>query len=123
MIGFKSIHIQNPTQAGDTMLHGNDTVLLLYSAIGISDPVHQDNDVLILSPPFPNPFNGTTNIGFSLAQQEQVSLGLHDLWGREVARFEELFPVGELEFKATIKEDDTVQFTDLSANSPTKHEP
>ncbi len=102
MIGFKSIHIQNLTQAGDTMLHGNDTVLLLYSTIGISDPVHQDNDVLILRPAFPNPFNGTTTIGFCLAQQEQVSLGLYDQWGREVARFEELFPAGEHEFKATI---------------------
>jgi len=39
-----------------------------------------------LSTPFPNPFNSTTTIGYSLPVTGNVSLSVYDLSGREVAR-------------------------------------
>ncbi|MDD3744696.1 MAG: PKD domain-containing protein, partial [Lentimicrobiaceae bacterium] len=89
-----SILIENLTQGGDTTLYGNDTVLVLQQPIGISDPGKQPVGGMILQPAFPNPFNGSTTIGFYLAQQEQVALGLYDPLGREVARLEDMFPAG-----------------------------
>ncbi len=40
----------------------------------------------VLSSPFPNPFNSTTTIGYSLPAAGAVSLTVYDLSGREVAR-------------------------------------
>jgi len=39
-----------------------------------------------LSSPFPNPFNSTTTIGYSLPAAGAVALAVYDLSGREVAR-------------------------------------
>lgn len=54
------------------------------------------NDVVLLDPsfpsfysfepPYPNPFNSTVNLNFTLPQMSQVSLSIYDLSGREVAR-------------------------------------
>ncbi len=41
---------------------------------------------LSLSSPFPNPFNSTTTIGYSVPVAGMVSLAVYDLSGREVAR-------------------------------------
>ncbi len=50
----------------------------------------KDTDLLpasfSLSSPFPNPFNSTTTIGYSLPAAGVVSLAVYDLSGREVAR-------------------------------------
>jgi hypothetical protein len=45
---------------------------------------------------YPNPFNPTTQIRFTLPEQSQVSLVVYDMLGREVARLiDELLPAGE----------------------------
>ncbi len=56
---------------------------------GLEEKSDADNSVPIafsLSSPFPNPFNSTTTIGYSLPAAGNVSLAVYDLSGREVAR-------------------------------------
>ncbi len=89
-----SIYIENLSQSGDTTLYGNDTVLTLYHGIGISDPLNETTEELVLYPVSPNPFNGSTTVGFYLAQQDQVTIRALDLLGREVVSFSERLQPG-----------------------------
>jgi hypothetical protein len=52
-----------------------------------------------LAPVYPNPFNPTTNLSFSLAQSGFVSLAVYDLRGVEVSRImNESLPAGDYHF-------------------------
>ena len=68
--------IREVLQAGKVMI--NDLI-----PFGIHEEI-EDSGVVIHNI-YPNPFNSTTNINFSLAQTEHVVIGIHDMIGREVA--------------------------------------
>jgi uncharacterized protein (TIGR02145 family) len=89
-----SILIENLSQGGDTTLYGNDTVLTLYQNIGISDFLNKPAEGLHLYPSYPNPFNETTMIRFYLAQQDQVTIRIFDLFGRQIVKYSERLQSG-----------------------------
>ena len=48
---------------------------------------------------YPNPFNPSTTIRFALPRESEVTLGIYDLLGREIATLvNETLPAGEYEF-------------------------
>lgn len=93
-----SIYVTNLTRGGDTMLYGNDTVLLLDHGIGISHAGIIPSEGLTLHPAFPNPFSGMTTVRFFLAKQDIVDLRIYDLMGRVRARFSGSLQPGDHSF-------------------------
>lgn len=80
-----SIYIANLTRGTDTMLYGNDTVLTVYSSIGVHDGTDQPPSELILYPNFPNPFSYSTIVWFYLPENNSVLLRIFNIAGVEVA--------------------------------------
>ncbi len=65
----------------------NFGVYELYDTLSvICDGIRVQPDCFSLSSPFPNPFNSTTTIGYSLPAAGMVSLAVYNLAGREVTR-------------------------------------
>jgi len=63
----------------------------------IEDVTFEVPESITLSQNFPNPFNPTTQIGFTLPQSQEVSLRVYDMLGREVATLasREMFSAGQ----------------------------
>lgn len=63
----------------------------------IEDIVSEVPNAITLEQNFPNPFNPTTQIGFTLPQSQEVSLRVYDMLGREVATLanSEMFSAGQ----------------------------
>jgi hypothetical protein len=63
----------------------------------IEDITSEVPDAITLKQNFPNPFNPTTQIGFSLPQSQEVTLRVYDMLGREVATLanREMFGAGQ----------------------------
>lgn len=87
-----SIRIENLTQGGEMVLyHPDNTVEFFVTAIGDIDIVEHH---LHVSQNYPNPFSSLTFIDVLLASPDKVSLEVHDLKGRVVARYEEQLDAG-----------------------------
>ena len=82
-----SIYITNLTRGGDTMLYGNDTVLILDHGIGTPIAGNIKSAKLTIQPAMPNPFKGLTTLQFFIPGQDDVYISIYDLTGREEARF------------------------------------
>lgn len=68
-----------------TLIVGNNTYITdSFAVTSIPEGALLPTEYL-LEAPYPNPFNSSTNISFSLPASESVSLAIHDLVGREVA--------------------------------------
>ncbi len=93
-----SITVANITQGGDTILYGNDTILVLNHAIGVEDAFPNHSGRMILYPPSPNPVLQSATIRLYLPRDEFVTLSIHDLQGREVATFMQWLPAGDHTF-------------------------
>ena len=63
----------------------------------IEDIASEVPEGITLKQNFPNPFNPTTQIGFTLPQSQEVSLRVYDMLGREVATLanSEMFSAGQ----------------------------
>ena len=65
-------------------------------ALDAGEPTTPSPHDLTLNPPFPNPFNPSTTISFSLPQTQQVKLAVFDITGRQVAVLaDEQYQAGE----------------------------
>lgn len=74
----------DPQGQGDTIT-GNVPFVpwMIDSTDAADDPVIVPNDFALVA--YPNPFNATTTLQFTLSQSSPVSLKVFDLLGREVA--------------------------------------
>ncbi|MBX2972929.1 MAG: T9SS type A sorting domain-containing protein [Flavobacteriales bacterium] len=93
-IPLDSIHVENLTAGGDTMLHHPDTTLVLDFSTGIRD--YNGDAAPIRS--MPNPFGGSTEIMVTSTGGE-MRLAVHDAMGREVAARRVDAPVGLHRFR------------------------
>ncbi|MFO7722029.1 MAG: FISUMP domain-containing protein [Bacteroidales bacterium] len=82
-----SVYVQNLTRGGDTVLYGNDTVLVLDYSIGMADKDRDAGDDILLGPPVPNPFVGSTTISVLNPGNQPLKLRAFNVLGSEVARF------------------------------------
>ncbi len=57
----------------------------------VEEPADDVPGTFSLSPNYPNPFNPTTTIGYTLGQASHVSLKVYDALGRHVASLVEAF--------------------------------
>ncbi|MDP1676779.1 MAG: aryl-sulfate sulfotransferase [Bacteroidota bacterium] len=55
-------------------------------AVGVNNDIDRVPNVFLLQQNFPNPFNPETIITYSLAENSDVTLKIHDILGREVAQ-------------------------------------
>ena len=71
---------------------------LLYAPpIGIINEIEESPRVFLIYPPFPNPFNPTTNIKYEIPNDAKVSIKVYDLLGREVFSVNEYKQAGSHE--------------------------
>ena len=77
-----SIYIKNLTQSADIMLYAPDTIINLFWT-GINE-FPADLSSLSLAQNFPNPFNPSTAIRYSLNQTADIKLTIVDVNGRLV---------------------------------------
>ena len=75
-------------------IEGDDCILIIKK--GTKDAVAQLPSGYDLSQNYPNPFMGSTRIGFALPQDSHVTLQIFDLLGNEVTTLtEDFYPAGE----------------------------
>ena len=71
---------------------------LLYAPpIGIINEIEESPRVFLIYPPFPNPFNPTTNIKYEIPIESNISIKVYDLLGREVFSVNEYKQAGSYE--------------------------
>jgi len=98
-VTLDSIYIQNLSQPGDTTLYAPNTVLLIDYILGIPDFQETEKSAFSVSPGYPNPsVDGTTNFKVRIPEKEFVTLRIVDLFGREVASYENTFEMGTHSF-------------------------
>jgi uncharacterized protein (TIGR02145 family) len=94
-----SIYIQNLSQPGDTTLYAPNTVLLLDYILGIIDFEESEKSTFSVSPGYPNPSaDGTTKFKVRIPEKEFIILRIVDLFGREVASYENTLEMGTHSF-------------------------
>lgn len=84
-IGHKlGIWFDNTSPNGDSWMGLDNVMLFNYSTTGISG-IKANPDGFLLAQNFPNPFNPSTDIRYSLPHNGTVHLAVYDLLGREIA--------------------------------------
>lgn len=73
------------TVSNKIVVHNGETIPLEAGSTGATSPPSVPS-VFTLGQNFPNPFNPTTNIAFSLGSRAFVTVVVHDITGREIAR-------------------------------------
>ena len=63
---------------------GEGRVLTLEQSVSVEDPIDALPQEYALNGNYPNPFNPTTTISFSLPEAAQVSIAVYDMLGRQV---------------------------------------
>jgi hypothetical protein len=72
-------------QNGDTIrFYPQETMMIIQAATGVDDD-KLNPDVFSLNQNFPNPFNPSTNISFSIPKSTKVNLSIYDLMGNLLA--------------------------------------
>jgi hypothetical protein len=84
-VPFASYNIRvTANENGGPRTHFRDYTLVVANVTGVSTQQNVAN-IYSLRQNFPNPFNPTTSIDYSVAKQSVVSLKIFDVLGREVA--------------------------------------
>jgi uncharacterized protein (TIGR02145 family) len=92
-----SIYVKNLTQGSDTMLYGNDTMLVLDHGIGVQETGLEGAQ--LISGAYPNPFSGSATFHVFVKEKENVTIRIYDLAGREVAKYRENLAPGSHSFR------------------------
>ena len=86
-VPLDSVLIQNLTQGGDTTLYSPDSVLVLDNIVtSIGEIASSSANGFTLSQNYPNPIQGTTDIDLNLSENQNVTISIGDLTGREIFR-------------------------------------
>jgi len=86
----RTLTVDGASQTSELSLDGHEIAIYLVQddVTGIEDPIDDPRGMqtgLELRSGVPNPFDGSTRIGFALARSESVRLAVYDVSGREVA--------------------------------------
>ena len=117
-----SIYIAFRERVANTRTQGDALLLDLVEVVNLVTSVNQRNRVphdFVLEQNFPNPFNPTTTIAFTLRQPARVTLRVYNLLGRVVATLVEdkRFPTGRHRVRfAADRLPDGIYFYRLEAN-------
>lgn len=95
-----STRILNITRGGDTTLYGSDTMLVLFSSIGIPGAPKDQGQICHLRN-YPNPFNNNTRISFMLNSDGMVRLRVFNLLGIELVNYSGMLQSGGHLFRFT----------------------
>jgi hypothetical protein len=94
-----SVKIINNTRGWEETIYYPDTVLQMINSTGISEVENHANSIM---QNIPNPFKGTTEVNLQLSAQEDVSLALYDLSGKQYAVYHANMPEGKHGFRLTV---------------------
>ena len=87
------------TADGNVLLAERDGIRVLH--YGTPQTAEHEGQVaheFALHPPYPNPFNSGTRIGFTLPRQQRIVLSLYDVLGRKVRDItNDVYPAGRNE--------------------------
>ena len=68
---------------------GYETIVFQFvTTTGVTDSNNLPTSGLMLEPAYPNPFNPSTTIRYSLPERSQVKIGIYDVAGRMVAEIQ-----------------------------------
>lgn len=93
-----SVRIQNLTQGVDTVLYGNDTVLIIEKSIGIPEFPRGVAKLPFEITSFPNPFDYNTTLHISIPVDERITIRAFNLSGQELKSLSLLLKAGEHTF-------------------------
>jgi PKD repeat protein len=91
---LESVYIRNTTLGCDTTIYGSTPSLVIKPTLDVQEYVSLDIEPIIILPPVPNPFNGTTCIRIAINRTQRLNLRLLDAQGKIVASLENEFAVG-----------------------------
>ncbi len=81
--------------SGKTDYGGDEAVYMVGITVGIDEPYSAVPSSVELLSAYPNPFNATTSISFTLIQPSQVTLDIYDILGRRAESLvDEFLPAG-----------------------------
>ncbi|MEA3447506.1 MAG: FISUMP domain-containing protein [Bacteroidota bacterium] len=81
-----SVLVENLTQSGDTVLYWDDTVLnIVFTSAEM--PAAMDNDFHV-SQNYPNPFSSKTKIDVFVPEQDDFTINVYDVTGRQITSYE-----------------------------------
>ena len=98
-VRMDSVKIENVTHNWAETLVYPDTILRLKISAGIESPNAETNSLKA----FPNPFNGKTNLGLQLANNDDVALQIFNFAGQKVAEFSQNLEAGDYLFDLSLK--------------------
>ncbi|MEA3447392.1 MAG: hypothetical protein U9Q98_02930 [Bacteroidota bacterium] len=81
-----SVTVENLTQGGDTVLYWDDTVLT-FDFTGVDMPTAMEND-FYLSQNYPNPFSSKTKVDVFVPEQDNFTIHVFDITGRQITSYE-----------------------------------
>lgn len=93
-----SVRIQNVTQGVDTVLYGNDTVLIIDKSIGMPEFPGGVAKLPFEIASFPNPFDYNTTLRLSIPVDERITIRAFNLLGQELKSLSLLLKAGEHTF-------------------------
>lgn len=94
-----SVKVMNLTRNWEEVLYYPDTVLQMTNSTGITETQIQGN---VMLQNIPNPFNGVTEVSMYLSAQENVSLALYDLSGKQYAVYSGNLRQGKHAFQVSV---------------------
>ncbi|MFA5639696.1 MAG: T9SS type A sorting domain-containing protein [Bacteroidales bacterium] len=94
-----SVKIINNTRGWEETIYYPDTLLQMLNSTGISEVENHANSIM---QNIPNPFKGTTEVSLQLSAQEDVSLALYDLSGKQYAVYHADLPEGKHGFRLMV---------------------
>lgn len=86
-ISLDSIHIENISQNGDTVIYFPNNVILLNYMLGENE-TGISNKSFSISQNYPNPINGKTKVNLYLPEKDNIKITILNHLGRKVAQFQ-----------------------------------
>ncbi len=80
-----SVVVENLTQGGDTVLYWNDTILTIVLT-GVEMQTAMGNDFQV-SQNYPNPFSSKTKIDVFVPEQDDFTINVYDVTGRQIITY------------------------------------
>jgi len=100
-IPLESVYIQNTTLGCDTIIYGSSPSFQLKNSLGIPGHGAAGSPSFTVTPPSPNPFNGTTTAAVRVNSAGQLRLTLRDIRGTLLSEYKDNFGAGLYKFAIT----------------------